>query len=342
MSRGVPEAIDTTVSAYDLLSEEDRESLDWVRDHGGLDALRSEMPVISYRASLVGSVYDALDIDPDEPGAAMLLASEVKRLRDDHDALLWMDEHGGLGQVKMDYAMGEGFADLADRVAAKLGVNVEGLDAQDSEPVIMDAIDRRLMPEGVEWPRFEDGEPVRIGDEYSALDGCTDSLCQVFLGAYSFCLYGETHEDYMAYGKRVKRPETKVLDADGAPIRFGDEVWSVTGGLKGVVSQIVRAHDPDWRETACVRVVFGDADHGNFVLPDRLTHERPDSWERLEEDANKNYATYWECDRIPCYDCPAIVDGKKPDERYCALNCLEAMKSDLVRRARALAERGAR
>lgn len=86
---------DTTVSAYDMLSNEDREALDWVRDHGGLDALRSEMPVISYRASLVGSVYDALDIDPDEPGAAMMLASEVKRLRDDHDALLWMDERGG-------------------------------------------------------------------------------------------------------------------------------------------------------------------------------------------------------------------------------------------------------
>lgn len=108
MSRGVPEAIDTTVSAYDLLSEEDRESLDWVRDHGGLDALRSEMPVISYRASLVGSVYDALDIDPDEPGAAMLLASEVKRLRDDHDALLWIDERGGIDEVKMDYAMSVG------------------------------------------------------------------------------------------------------------------------------------------------------------------------------------------------------------------------------------------
>lgn len=30
---------------------------------------------------------------------------------------------------------------------------------------LADALDRRLMPEGMEWPRFEDGEPVHIEDE---------------------------------------------------------------------------------------------------------------------------------------------------------------------------------
>lgn len=165
---------DTTVSAYDMLSNEDREALDWVRDHGGLDALRSEMPVISYRASLVGSVYDALDIDPDEPGAAMLLASEVKRLRDDHDALLWMDERGGL-----------------------------------------DAVKARLMPEGMSWPRFEDGEPVRIRDE-APLVGDTMDVTSVELSKERFVLHGWGYEigcncqvKYRS-GERVKRPAPKV------------------------------------------------------------------------------------------------------------------------------------
>ena len=33
---------DTTVDAYDLLSEEDREALRWVRGHGGLDEIRRQ------------------------------------------------------------------------------------------------------------------------------------------------------------------------------------------------------------------------------------------------------------------------------------------------------------
>ena len=30
---------------------------------------------------------------------------------------------------------------------------------------LLDEVGKRLMPEGMEWPRFEDGSPVRIGDE---------------------------------------------------------------------------------------------------------------------------------------------------------------------------------
>lgn len=29
-------------------------------------------------------------------------------------------------------------------------------------------IDDRLMPEGAEWPKFEDGEPVLVGDSVSS------------------------------------------------------------------------------------------------------------------------------------------------------------------------------
>ena len=31
------------------------------------------------------------------------------------------------------------------------------------------AMFKRQLPEGVEWPRFEDGEPVRLGDETQTL-----------------------------------------------------------------------------------------------------------------------------------------------------------------------------
>lgn len=383
------------------------EVFEWVEEHGGLDALRSELPVLAYRASLVGSVYDALDIDPDEPGAAMLLASEVKRLRDDHDALLWMDEHGGLGQVKMDYAMGEGFTDLVDRVAAKLCVDVEGLDAQDSEPIVMDAIDRRLMPDGMEWPRFEDDEPVRPGSKL--LDGDGDwfeAVSFVFTcdwwsaRGYQTEGFGDLNNETrrklegMAYGTCVKRPTPKVLDADGVEIRVGDTVWANAGkagdgcgwtvvALNHGIAHSVAAErvdgrhggardlKPEWlthrapvlaadgkplREGETVwgtgreqheYIVLGQPGLGGgagrfkvtchdvtddvdcYCDPSQLTHERPDSWERLEEDANAAACIYFGASSKYCESC-----------EHNSWECAYDKARDLVRRARALAERG--
>lgn len=68
--------------------------------------------------------------------------------------------------------------------------------------------------------------------------------------------------------------------------------------------------------------------------PDRLTHQRPvaDSWERLEEDAGKGACDYFgHEDDMVCRGCPASGKG-----------CEETMARDLVRRARALAEKGER
>ena len=65
--------------------------------------------------------------------------------------------------------------------------------------------------------------------------------------------------------------------------------------------------------------------------PGQLTHERPiaDTWERLEEDAGKDPCGYFGFDgEETCGKCPA--SGK---------NCEQTMALDIVRRARALAEK---
>ena len=67
-----------------------------------------------------------------------------------------------------------------------------------------DAIERCALPEGVSWPRFEDGRLVRIGDRFVTKVGDVDRLCQVFLGEHGFSLCGEESEDCWAYGERVK------------------------------------------------------------------------------------------------------------------------------------------
>ena len=65
---------------------------------------------------------------------------------------------------------------------------------------------------------------------------------------------------------------------------------------------------------------------------DTLTHERPDSWERLEEDAKKDTCAYFGVDGggYGCSECP-VKQWKE--------SCDEVKSSDLVRRCRALAER---
>lgn len=77
------------------------------------------------------------------------------------------------------------------------------------------AIAARLTPEGVQWPRFGDGEPVRIGDEVLGKHGEPMAVTRVSF-VEGGCYFNESHHKngrkrgkgwrYVA-GERVKRPE---------------------------------------------------------------------------------------------------------------------------------------
>ena len=128
------------------------------------------------------------------------------------DALQWLHDQGGIGAVYSRYK---------DVV---LGEAEEALEVAYSED-----IEKRLMPEGMEWlveawPRFEDDAPVRIGDEISWKDdgGKVNSI-ELQDGGYFILHAADGAEDWILPqyfpGERVKRPASKVLDADGAEIR---------------------------------------------------------------------------------------------------------------------------
>lgn len=188
---------------------------------------------------------------------------------------------------------------------------------------------RRAMPEGCEWPSYESGEPVRIGDAVVDELGHAHevSSVEVFDDAEVLHWIPSEPEDFvwLVHGERVKRPA--VLAADGEPLREGETVWNVKTGERYVVGAFAGG---------CVNVSDGHGG-GLQLLPSQLTHERPDSWERLDADAHKDYVDYWECLKAPCSSCPAVVDGKNPCERYGVGGCHDAMQLDLVRRAKALA-----
>lgn len=91
------------------------------------------------------------------------------------------------------------------------------------------------MPDGMEWPRFEDGELVRSGDRL--LDNGGDWFVAVsfvftcdWWGVEGYqtegfgTLNSKTRRKLsgMAYGTRAERPVPKVFDTEGVEIRAGD------------------------------------------------------------------------------------------------------------------------
>ncbi len=188
---------------------------------------------------------------------------------------------------------------------------------------IADRIDaERELPEGIEWPRFEDGELVNIGDEVE-LDGEAAKVLDVVFSAERFSLFADTATTsgriYGDFGERVKRPTPKVLDADGAPIEVGDTVYCDGEDEALTVTSISGVGV----EYCCVTVKNADSSHCTVDAP-RLTHERPDSWERIEEDAKLAPRDYLE------------KRGMNPEKT----ERIASMMADLVRRAKALAKAG--
>lgn len=77
---------------------------------------------------------------------------------------------------------------------------------------LLDEVEKRLMPEGMEWPSFENGEKVRIGSLY-----VDDSMTVHEVKLINLCLYEDGYgQGYVSDGKsfhyfdksnHLKRPE---------------------------------------------------------------------------------------------------------------------------------------
>lgn len=183
---------------------------------------------------------------------------------------------------------------------------------------IADRIDaERALPEGVEWPRFEDGELVEVGDTVGNDEPFTAREIAFepdrwLIKASSRSAFGCFHG---GFGEPAKRPAPKVLDADGVPIKVGDTVY-----CNGEDKQLMVSHIVD-----STKVALFDGHFSYFrVKPSRLSHERPDSWERIEEDAKLAPRDYLE------------KRGMNPEKT----ERIASMMADLVRRAKALAKAG--
>ena len=193
----------------------------------------------------------------------------------------------------------------------------------DKMKAIADRIDsERALPEGVDWPRFEDGELVKFGDDVE-FEGEAAKVLDVALSVVRFSLgVGSATTSGRVYGflgEPAKRPAPKVLDADGVPIKVGDTVYFVDGDARQLTVERI---DANGGEPAVDLVYAGQILRWHSVNPETLTHERPDSWERIEEDAKLAPRDYLE------------KRGMNPEKT----ERIASMMADLVRRAKALAK----
>ena len=325
------EGLRDTVENLRLELGEARDDAAWVRAHGGLDYVKSE-----WRSRVPHDRY------------------ERRRQR-----LL-----GHIAECETALRRrNERIAELEGRVKALTTENAE--------------LRKRAMPEGMEWPKYDTGEMVDFGDEVDRGDGVGASVDKVSFYGDQWRLYDrygcEINEDMMGPGERVKRPAPNVLDADGVEIRVGDVLYRKSDGQMVKVVEVYEKTFTDADD--CVRPgegythrapafaadgrplrkgetvwstkggsyhltsvhdgkVFARHVGGSFgaevesaggnglyqLRSDQLTHTEPehDTWERIERDAK-------------------VID--ETIESEWGGDCTDAR--DIVRRAKALAERGA-
>ena len=156
-----------------------------------------------------------------------------------------------------------------------------------------------------------DGVEIRVGDTiWDVEDGTKYEVCKVVGHAVTMTNGGYYSCGFPRYCPSNLTHRAPVLAADGKPLREGETVWDT----KGNGPYVIRKIEPD----GVIRIDGNDLDYfgADFV------HERPDSWERLEEDASKNPFDY-------CKGVGHRLDTCENSEAYKA--------RDLVRRAKALA-----
>ena len=295
--------------------------LRWVKDHGGLDEVKRRVWASNELRDKLRSRERKIERLKKALGYADAKNAERR------DGAKFIRKHGGLGNVRR---MTQAGMDRRIELCGALGMPVY---TEWSEAIAK--LRKRLMPEGMEWlldvwPKWSNGEYCKFGDWWTA-DKYGDyeprQLRRLIFYTPEQLREWEQDEgdnfgyewDFMRPSDTTYRPDKaeppapKVLAADGAECHVGDHgYWLDQPGIEVIIKRI------DSREMSQL-TVYDTHGRGNTIGADEFTHERPDSWERLEEDAMQ-----------------LDIDLNDTTDDYPRMSCCR----DLVRRAKKLAERG--
>lgn len=142
-------------------------------------------------------------------------------------------------------------------------------------------LDRCAIPR----PRFEDGEPVHIGDKaYHPYTGETRTIDCINTFDDSYCLgfVGERSVS-LCDGERVKRPAPEVLGADGLPIKVGDTVYELGR------DEVLKVYEVN---SQYVHTKTSSGGLWNNLTASYLTHTPPDTQQAIDDDATMPPAEY--------------------------------------------------
>lgn len=234
------------------------------------------------------NITDGLDRGPwlgDVTRALYDTARQIERDQaDDHEISEWVRKNGGVERIENDLSE---YMQIARSVTMEL--------FKDSFPTrianndeITEELDKRLMPPGMEWPRYEDGKPVMIGDEFS--EDPTKSVDKIEFAKCGFYLKTEMHDFYWyRNGERVRRPKQDPVGADGLHVHDDETVYIVDGNGEPLYVIDTKA---DGYQTVVVRNPSG---HVNNYDAQRLTHQLP----VLDAEGNRiepAMDVWWVCD----------------------------------------------
>ena len=206
--------------------------------------------------------------------------SKAKEIMERLDAI---DPYEAIGDRMEDYAFNAYCAIekaiTGDDDARTYQAGIVGI--RDALREAFDELEARAMPEGVEWPRFEDGEPVKLGD-MALIDGDADMVEAVQIWIHGKpVIYGDNGSRQLEKAERVKRPA--VPAGDGEPLEAGQTVWHEDG----TELRVLGFGDVEDGETIVrVEYVCGPTRWGE-VRSLSFTHtkpEPPDSYCRLYAD----------------------------------------------------------
>lgn len=136
-------------------------------------------------------------------------------------------------------------------------------------------IDEYFLPR----PLFEDGTPVKVEDRcmlYGSIDSEVTDYCVWDDGSFAI-----NNFQYDQDQRAMKPEQPEHLDADGEPIKVGDELY-LTDGF------IIKLKCVGFSNDGLVKVTNWGSSEGwvpILVEANELTHKKPDSWEQLEKDA---------------------------------------------------------
>lgn len=186
---------------------------------------------------------------------------------------------------------------------------------------------RRGLPGGFVWPCV-DGKPVVTGDVLWDSDGTRRRVTEVRFWREGCYVVMDDRSEWggLVMDREYARtePPKPVLDRDGVPIEPGDVVWGEDG-----LDWLVTGFRWDNGDHVVEATAMGETKQ---LKPGWLTHEEPESWERLEEDAAKGACAYFGSSEFSCKECHFF--GREHD-------CSGLMAMDIVARAKALAGVGA-